>query len=75
MNGTSISLIQVFQNLANFITGQFGIVFIIVCVAATFLLAAGHVMQARSGWVSFMCGIGAYTAGWLIHQILGSAGA
>ena len=69
MNGMSLQ--TVFQNLATFITGPFGIAFIIVCVAATFLLSAAHVMAPRSGWVSFMCGIGAYTAGWLVNRILG----
>ena len=69
-----LSLIQFAQNMAQFITGPFGVSIIILAVAATFLGAALHFLPARAGFVSFACGAIAFAAAWLVQQYLGAGG-
>jgi type IV secretory pathway VirB2 component (pilin) len=69
-----LSLIQFAQTLAQFITGPFGISVIVLAVAGTFLAAALHMLPARAGFVSFVCGAMAFAAAWLVQQFIGAGG-
>lgn len=68
--GGGASLISVVSNLAQMITGPFGVSAIILAIAGTFIAAALHFLPGRAGFVSMGCGAVAFAAAWLVNTYL-----
>lgn len=65
-----MSLLTFIQNLAQFISGPFGIGAITVAIAGTFIAGAIHMVPINWAWRTMFCGAAAFSAAWAVQTFM-----